>query len=50
MAAKDIADIRISSDKAARRARRLDNFDFEDLAPAQDDPVPVPLAPKGAAE
>jgi DNA recombination protein RmuC len=39
-AAKDIADIRISSDKAARRARRLDNFDFEDLAPA--DP---PLAP-----
>ncbi|MCA3444379.1 MAG: DNA recombination protein RmuC [Rhodobacter sp.] len=50
MAAKDIADIRISSDKAARRARRLDNFDFEDLAPVQDDPVPVPLAPKGAAE
>lgn len=50
MAAKDIADIRISSDKAARRARRLDNFDFEDLAPARDDPVPVPLAPKGAAE
>ena len=32
-AAKDIADIKISSDKAGRRARRLDNFDFEELAP-----------------
>jgi DNA recombination protein RmuC len=50
MAARDIADIRISSDKAARRARRLDNFDFEDLAPARDDPIPVVLVPKGAAE
>ena len=32
-AAKDIAEIKVSSDKAARRARRLDNFDFEELAP-----------------
>lgn len=32
-AAKDIADIKISADKAGRRARRLDNFDFEELAP-----------------
>ena len=32
-AAKDIEDIKISSDKATKRARRLDNFDFEDLAP-----------------
>ncbi len=32
-AAKDIEDIRISADKAGRRARRLDNFDFEELAP-----------------
>jgi len=32
-AAKDIAEIRISSEKAGRRARRLDNFDFEDLTP-----------------
>lgn len=32
-AAKDIEDIKISSDKAGKRARRLDNFDFEDLAP-----------------
>jgi len=50
LAAKDIAEIRISSDKAARRARRLDNFDFEELAPAREDPIPVPLAPKDAAE
>ena len=32
-ASKDIADIKISADKAGRRARRLDNFDFEELAP-----------------
>lgn len=50
MAAKDIADIRISSDKAARRARRLDNFDFEELAPARDDPIAVVHVPKDAAE
>ena len=41
MAARDIADIRISADKAGRRARRLDNFDFEDLSP--DPVVPAPL-------
>ncbi|NDW45934.1 DNA recombination protein RmuC [Ruegeria sp. PrR005] len=41
-AAKDLSDIKISADKAGRRAQRLDNFDFEELAP---DPVPnvVPL-------
>jgi DNA recombination protein RmuC len=38
-AAKDIEDIKISSEKAGKRARRLDNFDFEELAP--DDPVKV---------
>jgi DNA recombination protein RmuC len=38
-AAKDIEEIKISSDKAAKRARRLDNFDFEELA--ADDPVKV---------
>lgn len=32
-AAKDLADIKISADKAGRRAKRLDNFDFEELAP-----------------
>ncbi len=49
MAAKDISDIRISADKAGRRAQRLDNFDFEELAP---DPAPpaVPLILKDAAE
>ena len=31
-ASKDIAEIKISADKAGRRARRLDNFDFEELA------------------
>jgi DNA recombination protein RmuC len=31
-AVKDIEEIKISSDKAGKRARRLDNFDFEELA------------------
>ncbi|PKP74727.1 MAG: DNA recombination protein RmuC [Alphaproteobacteria bacterium HGW-Alphaproteobacteria-6] len=42
-AAKDIEDIKISSDKAARRAKRLDNFDFEELAPDPEVSVAVPL-------
>jgi DNA recombination protein RmuC len=41
-AAKDIEEIKISSDKAGKRARRLDNFDFEDLG--------VPVIPPQAAE
>ena len=47
-AAKDIEEIKISSDKAGKRARRLDNFDFEELAPdlAPTDPAKV----IGAAE
>ena len=47
-AAKDIEEIKISSDKAGKRARRLDNFDFEELAPdlAPADPAKV----IGAAE
>ncbi|MGX9356330.1 DNA recombination protein RmuC [Roseobacteraceae bacterium S113] len=32
-ASKDIEEIKISADKAGKRARRLDNFDFEELAP-----------------
>lgn len=32
-AAKDIAEIKVSADKAGRRALRLDNFDFEEIAP-----------------
>ncbi|MBI1220285.1 MAG: DNA recombination protein RmuC [Rhodobacteraceae bacterium] len=35
-AQNDVREIRVSSDKAARRALRLDNFDFEELSP---DPV-----------
>jgi DNA recombination protein RmuC len=41
-AAKDLEEIKISSDKASRRARRLDNFDFEEIAA---EPVAV-LTPK----
>ncbi|MFD1510315.1 DNA recombination protein RmuC [Lacimonas salitolerans] len=40
-AAKDISDIKISADKAGRRARRLDNFDFEELAPEVESAPPV---------
>ena len=32
-AARDISEIRISAEKAGLRAQRLDNFDFEELAP-----------------
>ena len=32
-AAKDISEIKISADKAGRRARRLDAFDFEEIDP-----------------
>ena len=32
-AARDIEEIKTSADKTRRRARRLDNFDFEELAP-----------------
>ncbi len=46
-ASKDIAEIKISADRAGRRARRLDNFDFEELA--ADPPGPVAgLAKSGA--
>ena len=31
-AARDISDIKISADKAGRRAKRLDNFDFEEIS------------------
>jgi len=41
-AAKDLSEIKISADKAGRRARRLDNFDFEELATTSD-PAPIPL-------
>ena len=42
-AAKDVAEIKISAAKAGNRARKLDNFDFEELAADGDNRV-VPLA------
>lgn len=44
-AAKDIEEIRISADKAGKRAHRLDNFDFEELAPDAEGPRPPGLLP-----
>lgn len=38
-AAKDISEIKISADKAGRRAQRLDNFDFEEIATEPDNVV-----------
>ncbi|MAM63626.1 MAG: DNA recombination protein RmuC [Maritimibacter sp.] len=43
-ASKDISDIKISAEKAGNRAKRLDNFDFEELA--QDDASAVVPLPK----
>lgn len=45
-ASKDIADIKISADKAGKRARRLDNFDFEELSAEDDAAKVVALAAK----
>jgi len=47
-AAKDLSEIKISSEKAGRRARRLDNFDFEELAPSEAEPPLVPPTPAKA--
>ena len=49
-AAKDIEDIKISSQKASRRARRLDNFDFEELSNEPAAPVVVAAFGPQAAE
>nr|WP_254679721.1 DNA recombination protein RmuC [Celeribacter baekdonensis] len=35
-ASKDLEEIKISAEKAGKRANRLDNFDFEELAPDAD--------------
>jgi len=43
-AAKDIEDIKISAEKAGKRAHRLDHFDFEELD-QQPDPKVVPIIP-----
>ncbi|WP_244515808.1 DNA recombination protein RmuC [Pacificibacter marinus] len=48
-AAKDIEDIKISAEKAGKRAHRLDHFDFEELAadtPATRTAEALPLSPK----
>ena len=44
-AAKDISEIKISADKAGRRARRLDSFDFEELQSDATEERVVPLTP-----
>uniref|UniRef100_UPI003B51C522 DNA recombination protein RmuC n=1 Tax=Roseovarius indicus TaxID=540747 RepID=UPI003B51C522 len=46
-AAKDISEIKISADKAGRRAKRLDNFDFEELAPETEPTIVKLTKPDG---
>lgn len=41
MAARDIEEIKTSAEKAGKRAHRLDNFDFEELAP--EPPLRLPV-------
>lgn len=45
-AAKDIEEIKISADKAGKRANRLDHFDFAELESAAE-PNVVPITPLG---
>ncbi|WP_434289994.1 DNA recombination protein RmuC [Celeribacter sp. SCSIO 80788] len=45
-AAKDLEDIKISAEKAGKRAHRLDNFDFEELAPETVAQQPATLVQK----
>jgi len=40
-ASKDIEEIKISADKAGKRANRLDNFDFEEIEEAPQNVVPL---------
>jgi DNA recombination protein RmuC len=49
-ASKDIAEIKISADKAGRRAQRLDNFDFEELADQDAANVVSLVKPDGQSE
>lgn len=44
-AAKDIEEIKISAEKAGKRAHRLDNFDFEELAPETEPPRVAQIKP-----
>ena len=40
-ASKDIEEIKISADKAGKRAHRLDNFDFEEIEETARNVVPL---------
>lgn len=40
-AAKDISEIKISAEKAGNRAKRLDNFDFEEVTEEDQNVVPI---------
>ncbi|WP_420862113.1 DNA recombination protein RmuC [Algirhabdus cladophorae] len=40
-AAKDVAEIKISAEKAGKRANRLDNFDFAEIEEAENTVVPL---------
>ncbi|KPN61708.1 DNA recombination protein RmuC [Aliiroseovarius crassostreae] len=44
-ASKDISDIKISAEKAGNRAKRLDNFDFEEVEAEGQTVVPIAKAP-----
>ena len=42
-ARRDLDGIGTAAERAGKRAARLDNFDFEELGPASDNPQVVPL-------
>lgn len=44
-ASKDISEIKISAEKAGNRAKRLDNFDFEEVEADDQNVVPIGKAP-----
>ncbi len=44
-AMKDVEEIKISAEKAGKRAHRLDNFDFEEIAPEAASARVVPIEP-----
>ena len=45
-ARKDLEDITVAAERAGKRAVRLDNFDFEELAP-ESDPTPLKIGTPG---
>ncbi|SNS93820.1 DNA recombination protein RmuC [Tropicimonas sediminicola] len=44
-ASKDLAEIRVSAEKAGKRARRLDSFDFDEIGDPPRDPKAPPARP-----